>query len=125
MYALSSCRYPTIIKETEGILNEHYSVWFRTEFFHDFIKKSVRTHIHTVEHPHTHVRYFHSHVHIRHGKEKNIYTQTKVYKAIHDTRSTLVLCLPCVHSLPLIFRTRSLTVVVLIMAMVLVAVVCG
>jgi hypothetical protein len=32
-------RYPTIIKESEGVLNEHYSVWFRTEFFHNFIKK--------------------------------------------------------------------------------------
>jgi len=32
-------RYPTIIKKSEGILNEHYSVWFRTEFFSNFIKK--------------------------------------------------------------------------------------
>jgi len=32
-------RYPTIIKKSEGILNEHYSVWFRTEFLSNFIKK--------------------------------------------------------------------------------------
>ena len=49
-----------------------------------------------------------------------------MYKAKHDTQPTPVLCLPCVHStLPLISRTRSLTVVMLIMAMVLVAACAG
>lgn len=38
-------RYPNIIKQSEGILNEHYSVWFRTEFLSDFIKRYGRLEI--------------------------------------------------------------------------------
>jgi len=35
-------RYPEIIKKSESVHNEHYSVWFRSEFLSDFIKRYGR-----------------------------------------------------------------------------------
>lgn len=32
-------RYPSIVKKDQGVTNEHFAVWFRTEFYHDFIKR--------------------------------------------------------------------------------------